>query len=445
MFYLNIKKIISLEKNQVKLWGFIVLCALSSLQCISFENTYSSIPPGIWRGILKLDKPHSSVATGEEEIDKAFNYKELPFNFEVIYDTKDEFHIVIHNDSERIKVDDVSFGRNKKTGRDTLMIHFPVYDTYIKALYEENILEGAWYVNYKEDYSIPFIAFHGTDHRFPLKPDKPTQDIAGRWKCDFDFDKPEDAYPALGVFETDGNKVSGTFQTETGDYRYLDGSMYGDKFNLSCFDGSHAFLFEGKVFEDGKTLGTFYSGKHYKSNWQAVKDDSYTLEDPYNLTQAVKDEPFNFSFKDTKGKQVSLSDPEFKGKNKLVQIIGTWCPNCRDESKFLTEYLAANKPTDLEVIAIAFERYREEEKAFAVIDRYKEKMRIPYPVLYGGYYNKKETSEKFPQLNEIISYPTLLFIDKNNRIQKIHTGFNGPATAEYAGFKKEFETIINSL
>jgi len=422
-----------------------VLCAISNLQCISFENTYSSIPPGIWRAVLKLDKPHSTASTSEEEIDKAFNYKELPFNFEVIYDSKEEFHVVLHNGSERIKVDDIKFGRDKKTGRDTLIMNFPVYDTYIKALYEENILEGAWYVNYKEDYSIPFIAFHGTDHRFPIKNDAPTQDITGNWKCVFDFDKADDSYPALGVFQLKENALEGTFQTETGDYRYLDGSMYGDKFNLSCFDGSHAFLFEGKVFDDGTTLGTFYSGKHYKANWTGKKDENFTLESPYNLTKPVSETPFNFSFKDTKGNLISLDAPQYRGKNKLVQIIGTWCPNCRDESKFLVEYLQKNKKDDLEVIAIAFERYRDESKAIAAIDRYKEKMNIPYPVLYGGYYSKKETSEKFPQLNKIISYPTLLFLDKQNKIRKIHTGFNGPATSKYQGFIKEFDDIIEAL
>jgi len=434
-----------LEKNQANIWLFIVLCAMSSLQCITFENTYSSIPPGIWRGILKLDKPHSTASTSEEEIDKAFNYKELPFNFEVIYTAKEDFHIVLHNGSERIKVDDIKFGRDKKTGRDTVLINFPVYDTYIKALYEENIMEGAWFVNYKEDYSIPFIAFHGADHRFPIKTTKPSQDISGSWKCLFDFDKPGDEYPALGVFSLKDDKLLGTFQTETGDYRFLDGNMNGDKFALSCFDGSHAFLFEGKVFEDGNALGTFYSGKHYKANWQGSKDNDYTLESPYNLTKSTSDAAFDFSFKDTDGKLVSLNDPQFKGKNKLVQIIGTWCPNCRDESKFLVEYLDTKKSKDLEVIAIAFERYREEDKALEAINRYREKMKIPYPVLYGGYYDKKETSEKFPQLNEIISYPTLLFIDKNNKIKKIHTGFNGPATEQYLEFKDEFEQIIQAL
>lgn len=434
-----------MEKNQVKLFILCLLVTIGGFQCISFENTYSSIPPGIWRGVLKLDKPHSTASTSEEEIDKAFNYKELPFNFEVIYDTKEDFHILIHNGSERIKIDDIKFGRDKKTGRDTLLFHFPVYDTYIKALYEENIIEGAWYVNYKEDYSIPFIAFHGKDNRFPLNDIPASLDISGNWSCNFDFDKVEDAYPALGVFALKENSLQGTFQTETGDYRYLDGSMYGDKFQLSCFDGSHAFLFEGKVFEDEEILGTFYSGKHYKANWKAIKDPSFNLESPFNLTQTISDKAFDFSFRDTKGNIVNLNDPEFKGKKKLVQIIGTWCPNCRDESKFLVDYLSKNKPDDLVVIAIAFERYRDEKKAMQAIDRYIDKMNIPYKVLYGGYANKTETSEKFPQLNKIISYPTLLFLDTENNIKKIHTGFNGPATSDFEEFKHEFDRIIQSL
>jgi len=109
------------------------------------------------------------------------------------------------------------------------------------------------------------------------------------------------------------------------------------------------------------------------------------------------------------------------------------------------DYLNKEKPKDLEVIAIAFERYKDEKKAMQAIDRYVSKMNIPYKVLYGGYANKKETSEKFPELNKIISYPTLLFLDKQNNIKKIHTGFNGPATKEYQDFKKDFDEIIQSL
>ena len=58
----------------------------------------------------------------------------------------------------------------------------------------------------------------------------------------------EDAYPAKGIFfQKDGDVVTGTFRTKTGDYRYLEGVMDGNRLKLSTFDGAHAFLFTATV------------------------------------------------------------------------------------------------------------------------------------------------------------------------------------------------------
>lgn len=49
-------------------------------------------------------------------------------------------------------------------------------------------------------------------------------------------------------------------------------------------------------------------------------------------------------------------------------------------------------------------------------------------------------------LNHLISYPTTIFIDKNGKVRKIHTGFNGPATGKkYNEFKNEFENFMDAL
>jgi len=37
-------------------------------------------------------------------------------------------------------------------------------------------------------------------------------------------------------------------------------------------------------------------------------------------------------------------------------------------------------------------------------------------------------------------------VDKNKKVRRIHTGFNGPATGvKYEEFKKDFEKLIVSL
>ena len=76
--------------------------------------------------------------------------------------------------------------------------------------------------------------------------------------------------------------------------------------------------------------------------------------------------------------------------------------------------------------------------------RYKEKLNLPYDMLVAGYYDKKEAVGSLPMLNHILSYPTMIFIDKNDQVKKIHTGFAGPATSEYENFKKDFnQTVID--
>jgi thiol-disulfide isomerase/thioredoxin len=51
----------------------------------------------------------------------------------------------------------------------------------------------------------------------------------------------------------------------------------------------------------------------------------------------------NFSFLDLNKKKVSINDPKFKNKVVVIQIMGSWCPNCMDETAFLSEYYNKNK------------------------------------------------------------------------------------------------------
>jgi len=417
--------------------------------CIEAPNQFSKLPPGVWRAVLKLDDKPVSFAKAPEEVEykKEFDYNsELPFNFELIYDSKEEFHIVLINADERIKVkaENIRFGRDKQTAKDTIIFNFPVYDSYIKGIYEDGIIEGNWIVNYKDDYQIPFIAYHGKDERFFTFGKSASSDLTGTWGVKFEVDT-KDEYPAVGEFLQEGNKITGTFLTETGDYRYLEGSVFENKAFLSCFDGSHAFLFEAKEIESDILTGVFRSGKHYTSSWSAKRVEKAELTSPFELTNVVGKDVLEFSFPNTDNQQVSLNDSKFDDKIKLVMIMGTWCPNCRDEMNFIKNYFDANPSSNVELIVVGFERYKDDEKSMAALKRYKDKMDLDFEVLYGGYASKKLASEKFPMLNKIISYPTLLFVDKQNKIRKIHTGFNGPATSKFEGFKQEFETTLNQL
>ena len=77
-----------------------------------------------------------------------------------------------------------------------------------------------------------------------------------------------------------------------------------------------------------------------------------------------------------------------------------------------------------------------------------EKFDIPYPILLAQYgsTDKEKFLKKIPMLENIISYPTTIIIDKSGKVNSINTGFNGPATGQaYIDYKNEFKSEIQRL
>ena len=362
--------------------------------------------------------------------------EEIPFLFEVKNDTL----LTIFNADEVIEVDEI-FYKN-----DSITIQTPVFEGYIQAKIESDTLKG-YFLKPSLDRIVPFSAYKNSK-RF-IANTTPKQDINGNWETVFSQNSESERYVAKGIFKQEDEKVTGTFRTTTGDYRYLEGIVDGDSLKLSTFDGAHAFLFKAKV-SDSIINGFFYSGNHWKESFIAKRNEDYELPEEEKLTY-LKDgyDQFYFSFPDTRGRLVSSSDPEFDDKVIVIQIMGTWCPNCLDESKYLVNYLQNNPNDDLQIVGLAFEVAKTRELAYQRINRLKERINIPYPILlaqFSNEANKEMAHQKLPMLNHVISYPTTIFIDKNKKVRKIHTGFNGPATGKkYDDFKEEFEQFVTQL
>ncbi|MDO6491516.1 MULTISPECIES: peroxiredoxin family protein [unclassified Cellulophaga] len=364
----------------------------------------------------------------------------LPFIFALNYNDKNVIAIQVFNAEEVIDVDEISIKN------DSITIKMPVFEGYLKGKFTATEISGS-FIKESLDRVVPFKAVFNNDvERF--KVDKtPNKNVSGVWETIFSPET-EDSYIAKGVFKQNNTKVTGTFRTTTGDYRYLEGVVDGDSLKLSTFDGAHAFLFTGKL-TDSVLEGTFYSGNHFKEPFLAKRNESYEL--PADTTLTYLNEGYkklDFSFPDVNNKTVSLSDKVYQNKVVIVQIMGTWCPNCLDETKFLTQFLKDNKNEDLKIISLAFEYAKTKESAFNKIKRLKEKIGVEYPILLAQYGNssKQKAQQKLPMLNHILSYPTTILIDRSGNVRKIHTGFDGPATGEkYTEFKTDFTQTINSL
>lgn len=431
--------------------SFVTVCLLAVWavcgwwRCVSSNTAYQQIAPGAWRAYLQLEKPRFPPMKKDSILLNRvpFNEGELPFNMEVVYTDKEQFYVVIINGDERIRCDSVQYGRNRYTARDTVNIYFPEYQSYIHADVRGDAMQGEWIVTTKDNYRIPFFARAGQSHRFTALTETPAADLTGEWATLFgvETDKPE---KAVGEFQQKGNRLTGTFRTETGDYRYLEGTVQGRKFWLSCFDGAHAFLFAGRIQGDS-LQGEFRSGKTYQTLWTAWRDPNFRLGNPDSL--AVAKGAISFHVKTPEGRDLTFPSAEFDNKVKVFTIMGTWCPNCRDEQNFLKSYLEANPSMadKLAIVSFSFERHPDVSAANTHLMAYRKQMGIPFVVVYGGKADKAEAQRLFPSLSNVVAFPTMMILDKKNKVRKVHTGFDGPATSKYAAYKQEFESLMRQL
>lgn len=364
---------------------------------------------------------------------KVNDINSINFNFKVI----NENEIEVYNANETIVVKDISYKN------DSIYIKMPVFTSYFVAKIENGLLKGDFV---KKDLNrIVAFTTKKTSSRFDQEA-KVLANISGNWETTFSPNKKENTYIAKGIFKQNENKITGTFRTTTGDYRYLEGVLDGDQLKLSTFDGAHAFLFTATV-TDSTMIGTFFSGNHWKEPFVAKRNNKFTLPNANTLTKINKGaEKFTFSFPNENGDLISLTDAKFKNKVVIVQIFGTWCPNCLDESRYYSDFYKKNK--DVEFVALAFEYVKTKEQAFKSIKKFKKDLGIEYSVLLAQYgtTNKKKAQEKLPMLNHVLSYPTSIILDKKGEVRKIHTGFNGPATGKpYIDFTNEFQSFIKEL
>jgi thiol-disulfide isomerase/thioredoxin len=80
---------------------------------------------------------------------------------------------------------------------------------------------------------------------------------------------------------------------------------------------------------------------------------------------------------------VSNTDPRFQGKVLLVEVTGSWCPNCHDEAPFLAELYRKYKGRGLEIVSLSFEE-ADQLKDPTRLRAFVKKYGLEFPVLLGG-------------------------------------------------------------
>ncbi|MFT4595135.1 MAG: thiol-disulfide isomerase/thioredoxin [Bacteroidia bacterium] len=384
-----------------------------------------------------LEKDHEKVI-GVWNVSMDLDGAELPFHAEIMEDDG-KLQCYAINGDERIRADEFV------VKGDSFFIRLPIFNTELVGLQEGDTISGFYYdYSRKGDYRIPFVGYKSLATRFKVSA-KPSTNVAGKWKVEFSPGS-DNEYQAIGLFEQDGNRAYGTFLTTTGDYRFLEGNVSGDSLFLSCFDGSHAFLFKAKVDGD-KIMGDFWSGSHWQENWVGKRDELYELPDPTTLTFLNPGyTEVDFCFNNMEGEPVSLKDARYNDKVTAIQIMGSWCPNCMDETAYLVSMHNKFNSQGLEVISLAFEKSDNEETNLRSLKRLKEHFDVPYEILLAGMASKTEAAQKLPMLNHILSFPTTIYIDRKGEVRRIHTGFAGPGTGEYySEFVEETDRFVTQL
>jgi len=377
---------------------------------------------GLWRGVFHVQDT------------------EIPFLFDVKSANTEKPVVTLINGEERVELLDVTY-RN-----DSIIIPIKIYDAVMEAKVDRTCMTGRLVKLYsnRPDGRVLFTAQKGITLRFADSGEKATASLDGRWEITVPT---RDMAKQVGVFtqKTDGC-LTGSILTPTGDYRYLEGTVQADRFYLSAFGGMTPYLIRGQFTGADKFTAEFITPSGV-SHFEGVRNPDASLPDAYMMTSLKPGyTSLDFRLPDLDGGEVSLADPKYKGKVVIVSLLGSWCPNCLDETAFLAQWYKANRTRGVEIVGLAFERKDDIEYARNQLSVFMEQFGVTYDILFAGRADEETVAKVLPELTKLMSYPTTIFIDKKGQVRKIHTGFSGPATGIfYEEFKNGFVRTVDEL
>lgn len=404
------------------------LMIIAVLLLMGGQGVIAQLPvkTGLWRALLHRD-----------------DGKDIVFNYEFSWN-KNKPVIYVLNAGERMRVTDIILGG------DSVFVQMPFFESSFRArIYSKDSISGNWIkATATKSVVLPFTASSRNTVRFVAAKGPASVNVSGKWSVQL-YKQGNEPAPAIGVFTQKNNKVTGSLLTPTGDFRFLEGIVTGDSLVMSAFDGSHALLFTARAANGKISDGMLYSGATGLQQWQAVANDTATLPNTAAMYLKNGEEgTLNFRFKDIHGKEVGINDERFKNKVVVIQIMGSWCPNCMDETAFLSDYYKKNKQRGVEMIALAYEYTTDPERSVRSLNSFQQRFNITYPVLNTGVAvtDPQRTEKTLPQFTPIKTFPTSIILDKKGKVRKVDTGFVGPGTGSYyTEYKAEFEKMIAAL
>jgi thiol-disulfide isomerase/thioredoxin len=368
-------------------------------------------------GMLMASTARAQSLTGVWDATVTVNTLDIPFRIELSGGgaaVKGAFF----NGDERVR---------STTGRfdnGSLVLTFDEYAATLDATLRDGRLEGRYDRGARGVYP-----FRATRFSQPPVTGDNAPSIAGLWNIQVKSAKGEAAWRF--IVRQAGPEISAAILRVDGDTGTLSGTYRDGHFVLSHFSGARPSLLDVTVATDG-TLDIVQNGE---TKLRAVRADVAEAEglprpsDPSRFT-SVKDpsEPFRFSFPGLDGGIVANTDARFAGKVVILNISGSWCPNCHDEAPFLAELHRRYRARGLEVVSLSFEEKAQLEnpaRLRAFIKRYG----IEYPVLLAG--EPPELSDKLPQAVNLSAFPTTFFVGRDGLVRGAHAGFASAASGRF--------------
>ena len=312
-----------------------------------------------------------------------------------------------------------------------LTLNFDHYATSVEASLVNGRLAGVYNraTGYYPFYAKPFTPPTAFPNEVPA--------IDGLWQIgNVASNKGEAAWRF--IVRQSGAEVTAAILRVDGDTGALAGTYRNGKFIVSHFSGARPLVLELTPQKDG----TLEILRNRTEKMIAVKAADAKLKDVPEPTDpsrhsSVKNptEPFKFAFPDINGKLVSSTDERFRGKVVIVGIGGSWCPNCHDEAPFLSELYTKYGAKGLEIVELSFEEDAQKAKGYPRLIAFNKRYGVNFTVLLAG--DQADVAEKVPQIHNLNSFPTTIFVGRDGLVRGVHAGFAGAASGAFHDTAKE--------
>jgi thiol-disulfide isomerase/thioredoxin len=371
-------------------------------------------------GIVASGQPPLRTLAGRWDGTVVVNTIDVPFVFEIAGEG-DAIAASFFNGDRRIT------STATAVADQTVTFTFAQFGTTLRATIADGQLIGEYRRARGAPYEFRASRPDAAAASLPAPSDVPS--IGGTWIVGAKSNKGESAWRFIA--RQSGANVSATILRVDGDTGTLTGTYRDGRFVLSHFSGARPLLLEVTPAPDG----TLLLKQNKQTELVAAREDAAAAKafgaptDPSTHTR-VKDagEVFAFSFPELDGEVASNTDARFRGKVLLVNVSGSWCPNCHDEEPFLVALYDKYRDRGFEIVTLSFEE-AEQQPSYPRLRAFIKTYGVRNAVLLPG--EPGTASVKLPQAVNLNAFPTSFFVGRDGRVRGVHAGFPSPGSGAF--------------